>query len=240
MEYTKNQTIDEFNKEIFNIEKIYKAKFINWKGNTIDTKEYYTEIIANELLANLNTFSKINQVQRTQDYRIPKHFPIMLSETTREEEIFAKRISGLELKLIGKILDYQINIKGVQKDESGKIDLISFNNQNKKFHLIEFKYKGNSNDTLLRTILEIYTYFKQVDRKKLVTEYLFQNSNLNTEPDIEKIKVVPTVLLTDDCLAYEELQDINSSKRNKLKTLILSLNIEIFSIELSLSNYFLI
>jgi len=240
MAYTKEKTKNELNDKLKKIETLYNENCIKRKGKTSDTNEFYTEIIANELLRNLNAIDSILQVQRNQPYRIPEHFPISLTDTNRDEENFAKRITGLELESIGEILDYQINIKGFQKDNSGKIDLISFNKQDNKFHLIELKYKGNSNDTLLKTILEIYTYFKQVNKKILVAEYLSKNFILNklyTESDIDKIKIVPIILLTEDCLAYEELQDIDSFSRKKTKALILALNIEIYSIELSLYNY---
>ena len=64
MKKTKQETIDELKIELSSIENLYKSKCVNWTGKTKDTDEYYSEIIANELLRNLKEFDKIPAVTR--------------------------------------------------------------------------------------------------------------------------------------------------------------------------------
>jgi len=58
MGYTEKQTKAEVNKALTSIDILYKAKCINWGGKTSNTKEPYSEVIANELLLNLKEFGK--------------------------------------------------------------------------------------------------------------------------------------------------------------------------------------
>ena len=126
MKKTRKETIDEFNKALLNIETLYNANCVNWTGKTSDTDEFYTEVIANELLWNLKEFDKIKTITRKNTYSRENHSKIEIDlSNNRNEEIFAKRIAFLEFDEIGKILDYQIPLKDTSKDKGvGKIDLI--------------------------------------------------------------------------------------------------------------------
>lgn len=118
-------------------------------------------------MLNLKEFGKISIVTRSATYSRENHcnINIDLCKSNRNEEIFAKRITGLTLPELGLILDYQIPLKDTLADKGlGKIDLISFNENTKTLFLIELKYEGND-ETLLRASLESYTYFKLVDKK---------------------------------------------------------------------------
>ena len=131
--YIRNQTITTCKKALKSIESFYKDNCVNWTGTTSNTKELYTEIIANELLKNLSVFNNIKAISRTNPYEVKSHFPISINpDSKRDEENFAKRITLLEFESLGKILDYQIPIKDKQTDDAGKIDLISFNQATNK------------------------------------------------------------------------------------------------------------
>lgn len=133
---------------------------MNWTGTTKDTDELYSEILANELLRNLKEFDKISTVTRTETYCRENHcnIEIDICKSNRDEENFAKRITGLTLEGLGLIKDFQIPLKDTRADKGlGKIDLISFNEETKTLYLIELKYKENK-ETLLRASLESYTY----------------------------------------------------------------------------------
>ena len=124
---------------------------------------------------------------------------------------------GIQIKGLGKIIDYQIPLKNKLYNNAGKIDLLFFDENTSDLNLTELKYEGNL-DTLLRTILEIYTYYKIIDKDKLIKEF----------EKYKKIKVKQiksNILLWENSLAYNELLEINENKRKNLKQLIEKLKI---------------
>jgi hypothetical protein len=227
--YTESETKTKVKIALKSVEAIYKAECCNWKGLTKDTKINYSVVIASELILNLNILYSIGRVSRSNCYFIKNHFPISLSRTNRKEENIAKRLCGLDLKILGNIFDYQIPIKAIQKDKAGKIDLISFNTEENTLYLIELKVSAN-NDTLLKTCLEIFTYYKQIDDIKLKKEFL-QNFK-HKEYDNSEMKIKPAVLLSQGCQAHKELKEINNPSRKMLKELIKTLEIDVFSLDL--------
>ena len=236
MKKTRNETIGELNKELSSIENLYKSKCVNWTGKTKDTNEYYSEIIANELLRNLNEFDKIPIVTRTNTYCRENHKKIEIDlDSNRNEEIFAKRIAYLDLGELGFIKDYQIPLKDTKADKGlGKIDLISYNEETKTLYLIELKYEDNK-ETLLRASLESYTYYKIVDKTKLINDcfdnqkFILNKSYNHSDPS--EINVKSAVLVIPKCNAYDELEDVELGERPKLKALALALDISYFTLE---------
>jgi hypothetical protein len=236
--YKISETLNELSTLPKKGEELYKAECINWKGKTTDTKEFYSEVIAGELLKDLHLFQGINTVTRTKkSYLTKSHCKIKidLCDSNRNEEIFAKRITGLEFEKIGLILDYQIPLKDKQKDKGvGKIDLISYNNETKTLFLIELKYSGNK-ETLLRAVLEIYTYYKIVDKDKLKSDFMsypkFAENKVFGNAEENDIVVVPAVLLVPDCNAYKELIDMQNKNRPMLEKLVASLGVNIFTLD---------
>jgi len=237
MKKTKKETIDELKKELSSIDNLYKAKCVNWTGTTSDTKDFYTEIIANELLRELKEFDKITTVTRTGNYCRENHCNIEMDicKSNRDEENFAKRITGLTLEGLGLIKDFQIPLKDTRADKGiGKIDLISFNQETKTLYLIELKYEGNK-ETLLRATLESYTYYKIVDKVKLIND-CFNNqkfilNKVYNQIEPNDIDVKPAVLVVPKCNAYDELEDVELGERPKLKALALALDIKYFTVE---------
>jgi len=238
MSYTKDGTIRELQKEILNISNLYNANCVNWIGKTNDTDEFYSEIIADELLRNLKEFDKISVVKRNSTYCRDNHKDIKIDLTSnREEEIFAKRIANLSFDELGTVLDYQIPLKDTRKNKGlGKIDLISYNKQNKILFLIELKYAGNK-ETLLRAILESYTYYKLVDKVKLIDDCInnqqFILNKLQNSVNSKEIKVVPTVLLVPNCQASDDLSEIEKCKRPKLLALAKALDIKFYTLDIN-------
>lgn len=238
MKKSKSDTVSELKKQLLAIETVYKSNCVNWAGETIDTKEYFTEIIANELLKEKCEFEKIATITRAASYFSSNHSKIVLStkDSNRNEEIFAKRIMGLELSGLGTIWDFQIPLKNSLKDKGlGKIDLLSFNANNMTMFLIELKNTGNK-ETLLRATLEIYTYYKQIDKPKIVDDFLLlmkSRKNANTSLyNPNNIIVKPVVLVVPGCQAYKELNQIHSGKRPKLKALSQSLDIKYYVVRI--------
>ncbi|WP_339896462.1 hypothetical protein [uncultured Algibacter sp.] len=228
MRKTEEEVIKVLGHELLKIENLYKSNCVNWKGKTKDTKVYSTEIIANKLIKELKEFDKISTIKRTKPYCRENHLNIKINKTNRHEENFAKQIIGLSLEGLGLILDYQVPLKNLQSDKAGKIDLISIDLMTKTLYLIELKH-GNNNETLLRAILESYTYYKIVDKVKLKIDY-FNNQKINLKKGYNhinpsEINVKSAVLFTPNCYAYKELTEVSDGKKPELKKLIKKLGV---------------
>jgi len=167
---TEKEIIDWLDKDKNKLSLLYNKKYINYSGTT--AKKYYYDIISKYLLENINLFNQnnIQEIGRKKPY--PQNDkPLTEQERTeiynkkRGEEWFARGLLGYDFDDIGKIKYYQLPIKDEKKQKAGKIDIIAMNEKS-ILSIIELKREYNS-DTLLRAILEINSYFFQVDKKKL-------------------------------------------------------------------------
>ena len=172
MGYTRAEIIDKCSQAIAEVNTFYTRGFINYTGKTIDTRELYTEVVAEFILDNIEVFKEIEPIKRIQCYK-KKHKGHYKDDSCRKEEIEAMMMfnqcqDGLTIGQLGTIIDYQIPLKGKMKDKAGKIDLLSMNDE--AVYVLEFKRKDNV-ETLLRCVLEGYTYLRQVDKEKLYKDY---------------------------------------------------------------------
>lgn len=157
----------------------YKASIVNYKGYVQGTsqadKNRYSEVIASTLLSKnlLSAWTDLKPVR-------PNHFDTnhspseivdmkKLQGTNRKEEILAKLLFyQREVDGLGYIFDYQTPLKVTQNDSYGKIDLLGYNKDNKCYSVIELKYRpSGSEETLLRCVLEAYTYYRLLDIKQI-------------------------------------------------------------------------
>ena len=221
--YNEEETIIELRNALKDINTLYNKKCINWSGTAKHSHKQYTEIIAEELLNHIDKFDTIDNISRKSSYKRENHSNIKIDcKSNRDEEKFAKKIIDLELDTLGLITDYQIPLKDTMENKGiGKIDLISHNKESKRLFLIELKYKGNK-DTLLRAILESYTYSKIVDTNKLKKDFL---SSVNPH------EIIPSILLVKGCKSYNELKEMEDDKRPHLRSLSKKLGIKLFTIE---------
>lgn len=82
------------------------------------------------------------------------------------------------------MIGYQIPLKNSNADKgAGKIDLVSYHADSDTIFLHEFKRK-DSPETLLRCVLEIYTYYSILDRDKFLRDFTLMSA-----------AVVPSVLV---------------------------------------------
>jgi len=224
------QVINEVNHNLNDMDNFYKANCVNWKGKILNSNELYTEKISEILFNNIDKFNIIKNVTRKGSYYVQRHRFIKIdSRSNRNEEIFAKRLVGLELNGIGKIIDYQIPLKSTRNDKGvGTIDLISLNIEKKTLFLIELKYENNK-ETLLRATLESYTYFKTIDKSKLVKDYFkVIEKKIKGVINVSDIKVLPAVLVTPGCNAYDELMDLDN--RLNFQKLAKKINVKFFTV----------
>ena len=233
--YTRAQIIAELEKCSKDMSTLYTKNFVNYTGKTTDTKEKYTEIIAKWLLENINLFDNIEKITRKSTYKVNTHDGIHNnSKSNREEEIIAMDIFNQgSLNILGKILDYQTPLKDKQDDKAGKIDIISYNKDIKTVYLLELKKEDNKEDdkkdkkeTMLRCVLEIYTYFKTLDKEKFLEDFDL--------PKDTKIKASPLVFFN----SFQHKEMVEGDNKY-LKELMNKLDIEPFYITKN-SNYYAI
>lgn len=172
------------------IKTFYKQPFINYNGKTSDTDEYYTEIIAEFLCENLSDFiSDIPQITRVTTYKTEGHDGYFDIDTSRKEEkiameIFKQSLNGYVYDFIGEIIDYQTPLKNKRTDIAGKIDLLAYNDAT--LYILELK-KPDSEESMLRCVLEGYTYMKTVDIQKLLKDFkLPENTIVKASPFVFK------------------------------------------------------
>ncbi len=213
-------TVEVLECELKNAKKLYNSRCINWKGKTLDSKEYYTEVISRELLKaeKLVLLGKIDQINRV-NYNVDTHDGKHNGNTNRDEEIFAMRLKGKKLEKLGLVIEYQVPLKEKRSDDAGKIDLVT--SANKSVYIVELKYIGNK-ETLLRAILEIWTYYKQLNKVNFLKSFKLLKKNKTN--DIRK-----AVLLSEDCNAYNVAKEL--SNRPELKQLAKALDVVIFLLE---------
>lgn len=213
--YSKNEILEE----IQDMGNFYKRKVVNYRGTTSDSKEYYTEVVAEWILKNTYLFDYIKPITREKSYKVNTHDGKNKdNDSNREEEKIAMKLfdlsqnQGKVFDVIGKIIDYQTPLKDIQTDKAGKIDLLAYNENKKILRILELK-KPDSKETMLRCVLEAYTYLKIVDKAKLLKDFAL--------PEDTEIKACAFVFH-----GKEQYKEMQKNKEN-LGELIKKLDIEI-------------
>jgi len=238
MSYTREESLKQIRKHISNIETLYQSDFLNRVGRTSDTRQSYSEIFSEEILKNLALFDSAPMITRQKSYYTPSHARMRfdLERSNRNEENFAKRLNQLSIDELGTILDFQVPLKNTQKDKGvGKIDLVSFSTDKNEFYLIELKH-GTNKETLLRAVLESYTYYRRVDHKKLLMDFA-HGLGLKNSIRKRKILVKPAVMVTPGCNSYKELAEMQGGKRPILMELATAMRIVFFTLDFQVNKY---
>lgn len=227
MYYTYQDIINMCHSEFKDIKTFYQADVVNYRGKTSDTGEYYTEVVAKFVLDNIDAFKAgIPMITRKKPYISPARNGEFRTGSNRIEEItamkmFNKSRLGQEYEFIGKIIDYQTPLKSKRGDVAGKIDLLSYNGD--VLRILELK-KSDSVETMLRCVLEGYTYMMTVDKVKLLDEWEMPSDTV--------IKASPFVFRNG--LQYQEMQE----DRTWLKRLMRELDSVPFYIVEANENYY--
>ena len=221
--YSKEEIIKKLEVAKSEMGQFYSEDFLNYISETSDKEGDYTEIIAGWLLDNIELFNEIKLITREKSYKVKTHDGIIKNEESkREEEKIAIKLfdssknRGKVFDIIGKIIDYQTPLKNVRGDKVGKIDLLAYNENEKTLRILELK-RPDSKETMLRCVLEAYTYLKVVDKAKLLKDFGL--------PEDTVIKACPFVFYGKE--QYREMQQ----DREHLKELIEKLGIEVIYLE---------
>ena len=218
IKFSKNEILEMIENAKFDIRSFYKQDFVNYAGKTKDSREYYTEIIAEWLLSHVDLFNKIKLINREGSYRIESHDgKIINQESNRAEEKIAMKLfdysqnKGEIFDKIGKIIDYQTPLKNIQTDDAGKIDLLAYNEDTDTLRILELK-KSDSKETMLKCLLEVYTYLKIVNKVILLKDFGLPKDTI--------VKASPLVFF--EGMRYKEMQE----DRKNLKKLMEKMEIE--------------
>ena len=174
MAYTHEQMLEKMQAAAQEMSTFYQQAFINYQGYEKGAGKAkgraYSEDIAEFLLCNPSVFDGISVLSRTTSYKVAGHDGVTENpDSNRSEERIALGMFGNTYENIGKIIDYHTPLKNARTDKHvGKIDLISVTEN--EIWLIELK-KYDSDETLLRCILEAYTNYKMVDQEKLKLDF---------------------------------------------------------------------
>jgi len=227
--YTKKEIEDKLCADITHVKSLYKHPVVSYTGETSGVP--YCEIAAQFISDNAN-LDNINMISRHTGYNLG-HQIGQINETEankQDEEIVAKYMAGKKYDVFGKIIDFQIPLKDPQeKGKSdpnkkitnsgvGKIDLISYDEDTEVVYLLELKKQDNDKDTLLRALLEVYTYWKQLDH------VIFRNTYKlpKTSP------IIPAIVIFKDSLQHKHCDRKKYPETNKL---IDKLGIPVFIVE---------
>lgn len=208
------------------IDTLYNASCINWIGESSDGP-LYSEIIS-EILLNIGIkklMAELIKPIKRECYKIQSHTGKTLASTNRKEEILAKDLFGKEFEGIGTIIDYQIPLKGKQTDKVGKIDLISYKIDPEAAYIIELKH-GLNKETLLRTVLEITTYYYLLSHDNFLRSYSEFN-NLRAD------QIKKAVLIPEGGRQHKEI--LNLKERPNTMKLLRELDVEVLLISENLS-----
>ena len=181
MGYTRNEILADCKAAFNNKSSFYKKGFINYRGKTSDTNEYYTEVVAEFLCDNIDEYvNGIECISRKSSYKTEGHVGIYDPDSNREEEKIAMQIFTQSRNLgafdyIGTIEDYQTPLKSNSKDEAGKVDLLAFDG--KVLRILELK-KPDSKETMLRCVLEGFTYMRTADCDKLISDFDYDSTKV--------------------------------------------------------------
>ncbi len=154
----------------------YQQDFINYSGRCEDTGDLFTEVIAQFLCERLHEYCDgIPRIRRSSSYAMDSHDGVYNPSSNREEELTAMDIfnaskDGMVYDHIGKVIDYQTPLKNKRSDAAGKVDLLAFDGR--VLRILELKRPDNE-ETMLRCVLEGFTYLQTVDHEKLASDFGF-------------------------------------------------------------------
>ena len=174
LSYSREDIIKKCRNAFVDIKTFYKQPFINYNGRTNNTNEYYTEVVADFLCGNISAYiNGIPQITREASYKTAGHDGAFDADTPREEEkiameMFKQSKTGVSYDYIGNIIDYQTPLKNKRTDVAGKIDLLSYDG--KTLYILELK-KPDSEESMLRCVLEGFTYMQTVNKEKLLDNF---------------------------------------------------------------------
>lgn len=234
-QYTRQEILEMCDRAMDAPGLFYQRDFLNYTGQCRDGKEFYTEIVAEYLLNHLSTYMRaIRFPERESSYYMPGHDGRHDPRSRRREEVIAMQMfnacrDGGGFPKIGRIIDYQTPLKNTEKNDGqtiGKIDLLAWDGET--LRLLELK-QPKSGESMLRCVLEGFTYLKAVNAKKLIADF---NEGLGLDiPADAKVRACPLVF------EYSIPHKTYLRESSKLRRLMQHLGSEVFVLRETAGGY---
>ena len=186
IKYTRQQILDKIVQASSDMGQFYQQAFVNYVGKTSDTKEEYTEIVAEWLIQNPQYLHQIAPIRRRSSYRIQTHSGITPADDSNrlEERTAMAMFRQRGLPFLGLVIDYQTPLKDEISSKAGKIDLLTYDGS--VLRILEMK-NPLSKETMLRCVLEGFTYLKTADTGKLLQDFVLPvDTEVRTSPFVCK------------------------------------------------------
>lgn len=192
--YTEAEAIESFANE--SNEDVYRRKAVLYRAASKDSGKLYSDVIAEEILKKYQT---LNEVE-FEKFLIPENKIVddtyldsvehdnNTTDTNRDEENLAKKVTSISLKSEDnyEIFYYQFPVNRVHRSAEGKVDLLL--KKNNVVVIGELK-KESSDETLLRTILEIKTYLIKLLRNQTA------ESRIKDALEGDLVNIIPAVII---------------------------------------------
>jgi hypothetical protein len=214
--YNKESVEKELKAALKSPETLYQQDFIKRIG--IVENNSFIEAYSDILLKNLWQLDKIKIISRKKYLFQHKKQSKRIAGSNRKEELKVIEWINKDIGELGLVIDYQVPLKSKEGDKAGRIDFISIKNH--AAFLVEFKLE--SEESLLKAILEIETYSRIIDLERLKKE-------LMVEKNCSLTGFKKAVLFDKKSKMYKQYLDLN--KTPGLKILLEKLNIEIYILE---------
>jgi len=197
---------------------LYTSRCVNQSDTLKSSTEYTSEVIASYLLSHPQLIdSGIRHIRREDSYNVVHSESSRTRNSNREEELTAiKLVEGCHTgSEYGTMIAYQIPLKNTNEDKgAGKFDLISYHEGSNRLFIHEFKRRKNP-ESLLRCVLEIYTYSSTVDKDKLLSDFGHTDA-----------KLIPSVLVYAGSRQHEQFKVFKN-----VRALMMKLGVEFHILE---------
>lgn len=241
--YTENETKEEVRQLLKDLpNSFYQKGVFKRAGTTNGSGRLYMDVVSEELISNYKCVERIGQDinSRKENFKLSSHDGS--ADVTKrggkalmfDEKLFARALfnSHKTDAYYGTIVDYETPLKAKMSKLSGiigKIDLIAKDDNNKSIKLLELKI-GTNKETVLRAILEIYTYYKLVCNAR--DQFLKDFSAIS-------YKIQVGIITDKDSKSGENIKHINQHPElyPKLKELIGKMSAEIGGFEFFTYDY---
>lgn len=108
------------------------------------------------------------------------------------EKYIAKFMNQKPYGEIGKIMSIEVPLNQRISDGNGKIDMLGYDSNSHRVSILELK-KPTSNESILRCVMEAFTYYRQLDCKKLLEDF---REDFQKEDDKLENSAIPKKLVT--------------------------------------------
>lgn len=196
--------------EIYKCSELQRRGNLKYKGQDYCAQEYYAMRLCESKY--INKFLSIEPEKRT-SYKVDNHFgqadirsrhKAKNKKMNYNEKLLARAMyNHYQQPSFGKFINYEVPLKASldKNKKDGDIDLIS--QKGDTIYLVELKrgfakYKKGRDETLLRALLEICTYYKRLYMENFKSSYNFKNIEL-------------IILVEKDSYAYKQADELKET-----------------------------